>query len=194
MAFEFARNIQDVSLNPATFALPTTVNTPTTSAAVDLGTDVYKTTRLQLETITSAPCDSSPEQSHGPIRLNRRSDLLDRNEHDFDLGRNRANHWQQKFGWHRLGRNRPKSALPCAFGLRTVHSRQGEPGHNLHRRERAGRDADSEVLITRTTWKSSLPNFGQSVLANASLLDAPDRFGETKAVFLVLEPKCITRN
>jgi|ERR1051326_25093 hypothetical protein len=49
MAFEFARNIQDVSLNPATFALPTTVNTPTTSAAVDLGTDVYKTERLELE-------------------------------------------------------------------------------------------------------------------------------------------------
>jgi len=51
MANEFARNIQEAALNPATFALPTTLGTAgaTTSAAVDLGTDTYKTERLELE-------------------------------------------------------------------------------------------------------------------------------------------------
>jgi hypothetical protein len=49
MANEFARNIQDASLNPATFTLPNAASTSTTSAAVDLGTDVYKTERLELE-------------------------------------------------------------------------------------------------------------------------------------------------
>lgn len=44
MAAEFARNIQDASLNPATFALPTTIalSKATLSAAVDIGADVFK--------------------------------------------------------------------------------------------------------------------------------------------------------
>lgn len=51
MANEFARNIQDASLNPATFALPTTVGSAgaATSAAIDLGVDAFKTERLELE-------------------------------------------------------------------------------------------------------------------------------------------------
>ena len=49
MANEYARNIQDASLNPATFALPTTVDTGKVSAAVDLGADTYKIERLELE-------------------------------------------------------------------------------------------------------------------------------------------------
>lgn len=51
MANEFARNIQDASLNPASFTLPTTVGagSATVSAAVDLGPDVYDTERLELE-------------------------------------------------------------------------------------------------------------------------------------------------
>lgn len=49
MANEYARNIQDASLNPATFALPTQVDTGKTSAAVNLGTDTFKPERLELE-------------------------------------------------------------------------------------------------------------------------------------------------
>jgi hypothetical protein len=65
MANEFARNIQDASLNPATFSLPTTAGTPTTSAAVNLGADVYKSERVELElsipalTNTMAPSTST---------------------------------------------------------------------------------------------------------------------------------------
>lgn len=49
MAHEFARHIQDASLNPATFALPTVGGTSATSAAVDLGTDTYKPENVELE-------------------------------------------------------------------------------------------------------------------------------------------------
>lgn len=51
MANEFARNIQDYSLNPATFALPTTLLAAgsKTSAAVDLGADVFKLGQFELE-------------------------------------------------------------------------------------------------------------------------------------------------
>ncbi len=49
MANEFARNIQDASLNPATFALPTQVDTGKVSAAVDLGADTFKPERIELE-------------------------------------------------------------------------------------------------------------------------------------------------
>lgn len=64
MANEFARNIQDASLNPATFALPTTVGNKT-SAAVDLGADTFKPERFELElsvpalTDTMAPATST---------------------------------------------------------------------------------------------------------------------------------------
>jgi hypothetical protein len=50
----FARNIQDASLNPATFALPASASTSTTSAVIDLGTDVYKTERLELDLLIPA--------------------------------------------------------------------------------------------------------------------------------------------
>lgn len=60
MAFEFARNIQDASLNPATFALPTTIAAAgaKTSAAVDLGTDTYKPERFELELSIPALSDT----------------------------------------------------------------------------------------------------------------------------------------
>ena len=49
MANEFARNIQDASLNPATFALPAAASTSTTSAVIDFGTDVFKTGMAELD-------------------------------------------------------------------------------------------------------------------------------------------------
>jgi hypothetical protein len=51
MANEFGLNIQDASLNPATFALPTTLLTAgsKTSAAVDLGADTVKPSSIELE-------------------------------------------------------------------------------------------------------------------------------------------------
>src|SRR5437868_881813 len=51
MAYEFARNLQDGSLNPATWALPTQVGEANgkLSAAVDLGADVFKAGHIELE-------------------------------------------------------------------------------------------------------------------------------------------------
>lgn len=67
MANEFARNLQDASLNPATFALPTTIATAgsKTSAAVDLGADTVKPENIEVElsvpalTDTMAPAGST---------------------------------------------------------------------------------------------------------------------------------------
>lgn len=42
MANEFARNIQDASLNPVALALPSAASTTVTGAAVNLGTDTVK--------------------------------------------------------------------------------------------------------------------------------------------------------
>lgn len=51
MANEFARNRQDASLNPATFALPTTLLAAGSkqSAAIDLGVDTYKGETVEVE-------------------------------------------------------------------------------------------------------------------------------------------------
>ncbi len=49
MSNEFARNIQDASLNPASFTLPAGASTSTVSAAVDLGSDAYKPESIELE-------------------------------------------------------------------------------------------------------------------------------------------------
>lgn len=51
MANELARNTQDASLNPATWALPTQVGEANgkLSAAIDLGSDVVKTDRFEVE-------------------------------------------------------------------------------------------------------------------------------------------------
>jgi hypothetical protein len=50
MANEFARNIQDASLNPsAAFALPSGPSLSTTSSVVDLGADVFKPGNFELE-------------------------------------------------------------------------------------------------------------------------------------------------
>lgn len=49
MANEFARNIQDASLNPAAFALPASASTSTTSAVIDLGTDTYDNETFELD-------------------------------------------------------------------------------------------------------------------------------------------------
>ena len=49
MANEFALNLQDASLNPATFALPAAASSSTQSAAIDLSTDVFKNARGEFE-------------------------------------------------------------------------------------------------------------------------------------------------
>ena len=51
MANEFARNIQDTSVNPsaATFTLPSALSLSTTSAVVDLGTDTMKCEMVEIE-------------------------------------------------------------------------------------------------------------------------------------------------
>lgn len=48
MANEFARNIQDASLNPATFTLPASAGS-TQSAAIDLGADTLKPESFEVE-------------------------------------------------------------------------------------------------------------------------------------------------
>lgn len=60
MANEFARNIQDASLNPAVFALPTTLVAAgsKTSAAVDLGADTFKPANFELELSIPALSDT----------------------------------------------------------------------------------------------------------------------------------------
>ncbi len=60
MAYEFARNIQDYSLNPATWALPTQVGESNgkKSAAIDLGADVFKTGHFELEISIPALSDT----------------------------------------------------------------------------------------------------------------------------------------
>lgn len=49
MANEFARNQQDASLNPVTFALPAAASTSTTSAVIDFGLDTVKPSNLELD-------------------------------------------------------------------------------------------------------------------------------------------------
>jgi hypothetical protein len=60
MANEFAKNIQDASLNPATFALPTTIASAgsKTSAAVDLGADTVKPENVEIELSVPALSDT----------------------------------------------------------------------------------------------------------------------------------------
>lgn len=49
MAYEFARNIQDKDINPATFTLPASASTSTQSTAIDFGTDIWKPEAVELE-------------------------------------------------------------------------------------------------------------------------------------------------
>lgn len=49
MSNELARNIQDASLNPAAFALPAAASSSTTSAVIDLGTDSFKPSNIELD-------------------------------------------------------------------------------------------------------------------------------------------------
>lgn len=49
MANEFARNIQDASLTPATFTLPASASSSTQSSAIDLGADTTKPSNVELE-------------------------------------------------------------------------------------------------------------------------------------------------
>jgi hypothetical protein len=60
MANERARNIQDASLNPATWALPTQVGEANgkASAAIDLGTDTFKNSDFELELSIPALSDT----------------------------------------------------------------------------------------------------------------------------------------
>jgi hypothetical protein len=70
MAHEFSRNIQDASLNPATFALPTTLLTSgsKTSAAIDLGADTHKAGMFELELSVPALSDTiAPSGATGGV-------------------------------------------------------------------------------------------------------------------------------
>ena len=60
MANEFALNLQDASLNPATWALPTQVGESNgkKSAAVDLGADTFKIARMEVELSIPALSDT----------------------------------------------------------------------------------------------------------------------------------------
>lgn len=49
MAHEFARNIQDASVNPVAFALPAAASTSANSTTIDLGADAVKPENLELE-------------------------------------------------------------------------------------------------------------------------------------------------
>lgn len=51
MPYEFALNLQDAALNPATWALPTQVGEANgkLSAAIDLGSEAFKNARYELE-------------------------------------------------------------------------------------------------------------------------------------------------
>lgn len=57
MANEFARNLQDYSLNPATFALPSAAGS-TTSDPIDFGTDAYKPENIELRLSVPALTDA----------------------------------------------------------------------------------------------------------------------------------------
>lgn len=58
MSNEYARNIQDASLNPSAFALPSTASSSTTSSAIDLGADTVKPENLELELSVPALSDT----------------------------------------------------------------------------------------------------------------------------------------
>ena len=49
MAFENARNIQDVLVNPVAFVLPAAASTSTNSTSIDFGAETYKTPNLEIE-------------------------------------------------------------------------------------------------------------------------------------------------
>lgn len=49
MANEFARNIQDASLNPAALTLPAAASTTVNGAAIDFGTDTFKSSNFEIE-------------------------------------------------------------------------------------------------------------------------------------------------
>lgn len=58
MANELARNLQDASLNPATFTLPASASSSVTSAVIDLGTDTVKPESVELELSVPALTDT----------------------------------------------------------------------------------------------------------------------------------------
>lgn len=58
MANEFARNIQDASLNPVALALPGAASTTVTGAAVNLGTDTFKPSEVEIDVAVPALTDT----------------------------------------------------------------------------------------------------------------------------------------
>jgi hypothetical protein len=58
MANEFARNIQDASLNPVALALPSAASTTVTGAAVNLGTDTFKPENFAISVDVPALSDT----------------------------------------------------------------------------------------------------------------------------------------
>lgn len=58
MANEFARNIQDASLNPVALALPASASSSVTGAALNFGTNAYKTSDVEIEIAVPALTDT----------------------------------------------------------------------------------------------------------------------------------------
>lgn len=70
MANEFVRNRQDASLNPATFALPTTLLAANSkqSAAIDIGADTFKPENIEVElSIPALNSTIAPAASTGGV-------------------------------------------------------------------------------------------------------------------------------
>lgn len=70
MANEFGRNTQDASLNPATFALPTTLLAAgsKTSAAIDLGADTVKGANFEVDLLVPTLSDTiAPAAATGGV-------------------------------------------------------------------------------------------------------------------------------
>jgi hypothetical protein len=69
MANEFARNIQDNSINPSsTFTLPSALSLSTTSSVIDLGADTVKCEMMELElSVPSLTSTMSPSAATGGV-------------------------------------------------------------------------------------------------------------------------------
>ena len=58
MAFEYARHLQDLAVNPAAFALPSSASSSTNSATIDLVGTTYQPDNLELELSVPALSDT----------------------------------------------------------------------------------------------------------------------------------------
>ena len=58
MSNELALNLQDASLNPATFVLPAAASTSVTSAVINFGTDTFKPGNVEIDLYVPALSDT----------------------------------------------------------------------------------------------------------------------------------------